>query len=418
MVRILATWGPLRAPQRLELIKEVLSYEPAGRAAGLRPVPARHRALRGVRTAAGGRDDAAVCGRGRRAAPHRRGDPTRLVALRTGARRRRPECPGARPHGVRPAPPERLHRGPRAGVPAARSGGTRPARRSPPRWSRWRARPSPASARWWPMRSSSPVTPPRRTPSSGTRHHPAPWSTPCSPATACACWCWPRPASAGGGPAGARADHGVRRTGGHLRHRRPPRLRRPLPGDRVRRPGSRAPRARRRARPAGRRTQRAAGVPAVEAPGRGTGGAARVGGAGFPDVRGFLRLAGESARPPQVSRTSGETASRLQSGASERQEACKRGHPLSCHRFEGEPIDPRGTPHVRHHHPRHPAHDAAHPGRPGRQPDPRAGGPAPSRRRPAAHPGRRAPGTPCVRRGSSTSRSTRWPSSRSTTPTT
>ncbi len=30
MVRILATWGPLRAPQRLDLINEVLSYEPTG----------------------------------------------------------------------------------------------------------------------------------------------------------------------------------------------------------------------------------------------------------------------------------------------------------------------------------------------------------------------------------------------------
>jgi hypothetical protein len=30
MVRILATWGPLRAPHRLELINEVLSYEPTG----------------------------------------------------------------------------------------------------------------------------------------------------------------------------------------------------------------------------------------------------------------------------------------------------------------------------------------------------------------------------------------------------
>jgi hypothetical protein len=30
MVRILATWGPLRAPQRLELVNEVLSYEPTG----------------------------------------------------------------------------------------------------------------------------------------------------------------------------------------------------------------------------------------------------------------------------------------------------------------------------------------------------------------------------------------------------
>jgi DNA-binding SARP family transcriptional activator len=30
MVRILATWGPLRAPQRLELINEVLSYDPVG----------------------------------------------------------------------------------------------------------------------------------------------------------------------------------------------------------------------------------------------------------------------------------------------------------------------------------------------------------------------------------------------------
>ncbi len=60
LVRIIAAWGPDRAPLRLELIDEVLSYEPTGEFEGVHPVPARHCALRGLRAREGRRDHAAV----------------------------------------------------------------------------------------------------------------------------------------------------------------------------------------------------------------------------------------------------------------------------------------------------------------------------------------------------------------------
>ena len=172
---------------------------------------------------------------------------------------------------------ERLHRRRRAGVPQRRSAGTRPAPRSPTRCVDAGARGQPRPARdGRPCASSSPVTRPRRTPCSASRRHPAPCEYSVLAGHCLRVLVLAETGTAGGDPAGARADHGVRRAGGHLRHRRPPRLRRPLPGRRVRRPRSDTTRALEHAR-AGRRTQRAAGVPAVAAPRRGAGGAAREG---------------------------------------------------------------------------------------------------------------------------------------------
>ena len=175
--------------------------------------------------------------RGRRAAAHRRGDPAGLVALRPSARPRAARC--ARSSVVRRSPSTaRAATSPASSWSAsARSGGLRPAHPSPTRWSSWRAGPIPglrAMVAHAVLEAGDPDTaysllgepaPPGRQRVLRARR--------------------PLPAGAGarrdrhrrGDPRRAGPDHGVRRAGGHLRHRRPPRRRRPLPRVRVRRPG-------------------------------------------------------------------------------------------------------------------------------------------------------------------------------------
>ena len=180
---------------RLELINEVLSYEPTGelRVFVLFQLAT---ALYEVFEPEQANDDD---GRSAPTRPRRCGTPAWRSRWPGGASpgratSSRPDAPGARSYGVRTAPPERLHRRPRAGVPQRDPGSSARHTRPRPRWSSWRAGRSPACARWSPTRSSSPVTPTRRTPCWASRLRPAPASTPCSPATACGCWCWPRPA--------------------------------------------------------------------------------------------------------------------------------------------------------------------------------------------------------------------------------
>ena len=126
MVRILATWGPLRAPLRLELIEEVLSYEPEGE---LRVFILFQLATAQYEVFQPEQADASMQQCADEAAALRHTGVEIPLAWWRFARARDLEDPAAaraRPHRVRAAPPERLHRGPRARVPERGPG--RPAR--------------------------------------------------------------------------------------------------------------------------------------------------------------------------------------------------------------------------------------------------------------------------------------------------
>ncbi len=252
LVRIIATWGPDRAPQRLEMIDEVLGYEPAGELRVFILFQLATALYEVFEPGSGRRDHAAVRRRGGGVAAHRRGDPTGLVALRARPRPRRPGSQGTRSTAFD------LHRS-SGYIGGAELECLMATRGSDPG-----------------TRVPDDVLELARTANPGLRALVAHAVLECGdPETAYALLGEPAPpgasdysvlaghclrvlvlAEAGTREevrAGAGADHEVRRPGGELRHRRPPRLGRPLPRLRVRRPRRAGPRP--RARPGGRRTQ-------------------------------------------------------------------------------------------------------------------------------------------------------------------